>query len=221
MAEGDIRTDDKVWYENFVENYLPGEKERIGPGSAPKPEALIHISLGTSDNYEKMVDFYVKFFNCTVTNYRDKRAQGKDGGRACFISFDAFDHRFAILERKGSEPAKGRAGIAHAALILPAGEATKGWAELARATEWLLEQKVERLDAEIEAIRKIYKRVKIEEYDGMFYIFDVETDEFLGQGRTAEEFVDRLKHNLVLQPVEGDPDVIARFRKTIPQTDLN
>ena len=31
MAEGDIRTDDKVWYENFVENYLPGEKERIGP----------------------------------------------------------------------------------------------------------------------------------------------------------------------------------------------
>ena len=84
-----------------------------------------------------------------------------------------------------------------------------------------LEQKVERLDAEIEAIRKIYKRVKIEEYDGMFYIFDVETDEFLGQGRTAEEFVDRLKHNLVLQPVEGDPDVIARFRKTIPQTDLN
>ena len=115
MAEGDIRTDDKVWYENFVENYLPGEKERIGPGSAPKPEALIHISLGTSDNYEKMVDFYVKFFNCTVTNYRDKRAQGKDGGRACFISFDAFDHRFAILERKGSQRATGRAGIAHAA----------------------------------------------------------------------------------------------------------
>jgi hypothetical protein len=90
---------------------------------------------------------------------------------------------------------------------------------LVNATNQHLEQKVERLDAEIEAIKKIYKRVKIEEYDGMFYVFDVETDEFLGQGRTAEEFADRLKHNLVLQPVEGDPDVIARFRKTIPQTD--
>lgn len=82
-----------------------------------------------------------------------------------------------------------------------------------------LEKKIEQLDAEITAIKKIYKRVKIEEYDGMFYIFDVETDEFLGQGRTAEEFAERLKNNLVLQPVEGDPDVIARFRKTIPQTE--
>jgi len=118
MAEGDkgdIRTDDKVWYENFVENYLPKERDRIGPGTVPKPQALIHVSIGTDENFEKMVDFYVKFFNCTVTNYRDKRAQGSDGGRACFISFDEFDHRFALLERRGSTRAKGRAGIAHAA----------------------------------------------------------------------------------------------------------
>jgi len=38
------------------------------------------------------------------------------------------------------------AGIAHAALALPPGEATKGWAQLARCTEWLLEAKVERRD---------------------------------------------------------------------------
>jgi 3-dehydroquinate synthase len=37
-------------------------------------------------------------------------------------------------------------GIAVTALALPAGEATKGWDQLARATEWLLEQKVERRD---------------------------------------------------------------------------
>ena len=37
-------------------------------------------------------------------------------------------------------------GIDAAALRLPAGEATKCWAELARVTEWLLEQKVERRD---------------------------------------------------------------------------
>jgi 3-dehydroquinate synthase len=37
-------------------------------------------------------------------------------------------------------------GIAVTALALPPGEATKGWEQLARATEWLLEAKVERKD---------------------------------------------------------------------------
>jgi 3-dehydroquinate synthase len=37
-------------------------------------------------------------------------------------------------------------GIDPVALALPSGEATKGWAEFARATEWLLEQKIERRD---------------------------------------------------------------------------
>jgi len=38
------------------------------------------------------------------------------------------------------------AGIAQTALALPAGESTKGWGQLARCTEWLLDQKVERRD---------------------------------------------------------------------------
>ena len=38
------------------------------------------------------------------------------------------------------------AGIAHTALSLPAGESTKSWGQLARCTEWLLDQKVERRD---------------------------------------------------------------------------
>ena len=36
------------------------------------------------------------------------------------------------------------AGIAHDALVLPAGETTKRWPELIRTVEWLLDQKVER-----------------------------------------------------------------------------
>lgn len=39
-----------------------------------------------------------------------------------------------------------RAGIAHSALLLPPGEATKGWPQFERTVEWLLEQKVERRD---------------------------------------------------------------------------
>lgn len=38
------------------------------------------------------------------------------------------------------------AGLAHDALVLPPGEATKSWAELERAVEWLLARKVERRD---------------------------------------------------------------------------
>ena len=56
MAEGDITTDDDVWFANFQDMYLPAEGERIGEGEAPKPAALIHISIGTDKNYEKMVD---------------------------------------------------------------------------------------------------------------------------------------------------------------------
>jgi len=37
-------------------------------------------------------------------------------------------------------------GIAMTALALPVGEATKGWPQLGRAVDWLLEQKVERRD---------------------------------------------------------------------------
>ena len=37
-------------------------------------------------------------------------------------------------------------GIAASALALPAGEATKGWAQFSRAVEWLLEERVERRD---------------------------------------------------------------------------
>lgn len=40
----------------------------------------------------------------------------------------------------------GAAGIVMTALSLPPGEATKGWAQLERTVEWLLEQKVERGD---------------------------------------------------------------------------
>lgn len=113
MADGDIRTDDKVWLANFEENYLPKPDERIGPGEAPSPTALIHTSLGTDKNFEKMVDFYMRFFNCHVVNYRDKRGAG--GARAAFISYDNRDHRFAILERTGCSFATGRGGVAHMA----------------------------------------------------------------------------------------------------------
>lgn len=88
---------------------------------------------------------------------------------------------------------------------------------LSNATQGYLQDKIEALDAEIAEIKKVYKQVKIEEYSGCFYIFDHETDQFLGQGRTAEEFAERLSRDLTIKIVAGDPDVVKRFRATVPQ----
>ena len=83
-----------------------------------------------------------------------------------------------------------------------------------------IENKIEELNAEIEDIKKIYKRVKIEEHYDTFYLFDADTDTFIGQGRTMQEIADRVRGEVVLNVMEGDPDVIQRFRQTFPQTDL-
>jgi 3-dehydroquinate synthase len=56
------------------------------------------------------------------------------------------DETVASFHLAALQASLGRAGIAHATLQLKPGEGTKDWANLARATEWLLEQKVERRD---------------------------------------------------------------------------
>jgi hypothetical protein len=83
-----------------------------------------------------------------------------------------------------------------------------------------METRIEQLNAEIEEIQKIYKRVKIEQHHDIFYLFDADTDTFIGQGRTMQEITDRIRGEVVLNVMEGDPDVIKRFRDTFPQTDL-
>lgn len=50
------------------------------------------------------------------------------------------------LHLEALQQALSSAGLSSEALILPAGEATKSWAQLATSVEWLLDQKVERGD---------------------------------------------------------------------------
>ena len=56
------------------------------------------------------------------------------------------DETVAALHLDRLRAAFAAEGIAVQALVLPAGEATKGWAQLARCVEWLLETRVERRD---------------------------------------------------------------------------
>jgi hypothetical protein len=83
-----------------------------------------------------------------------------------------------------------------------------------------VENRIEQINAEIEEIKQVYKRVKIEEYHDTFYLFDADTDTFIGQGRTMKEIADKIRGEVVLNVMEGDPDVIQRFKQTFPQTDL-
>ncbi len=59
------------------------------------------------------------------------------------------DETVAGLHLPRLETALDGAGVAHQALVLPPGEATKGWAQLTRTVEWLLEARVERRDVVI------------------------------------------------------------------------
>jgi hypothetical protein len=97
-----------------------------------------------------------------------------------------------------------------------------GWILLRVAMNWAgnyAQNKLERLDREIAEIKQVYKLVKVEEYQGIFYLFDTENDQFLGQGRTAQEFAEHIRKDLVIQIVEGDADVVARFCASIPKLD--
>ncbi len=59
------------------------------------------------------------------------------------------DERVADLHLSALETGLCAAGIKMSALVLPAGEATKNWAQLSRSVEWLLDEKVERNDVVI------------------------------------------------------------------------
>ena len=56
------------------------------------------------------------------------------------------DETVAALHLPALEASLDAAGIAHSALALPAGEATKSWSGLTQAVEWLLSEKIERSD---------------------------------------------------------------------------
>jgi len=56
------------------------------------------------------------------------------------------DETVAAVHLMGLAKSLEREGIAMTALALPPGESTKGWQQLERCVEWLLEQKIERRD---------------------------------------------------------------------------
>lgn len=77
-----------------------------------------------------------------------------------------------------------------------------------------LETRIAKIEAELKQISESVIEAKVEEYHGQFYLFDKETDVFVGQGYTAKEIADKLNKNLRIYVTEGEPEVIRRFKET-------
>ena len=66
-------------------------------------------------------------------------------------------------------------------------------------------------------------QARIEEHQGMFYVYDISDNQFIAQGTDANDLaqavVQRAGDNHTVTIAEGDKDVIERFRNTIAKTD--
>lgn len=84
----------------------------------------------------------------------------------------------------------------------------------------LQQQRLDQARQELDSVRKLYRRVKIDQLEDMFYIYDADTEEFIAQGRSAEEFAHKLDRVVMLHIVGGEINAIAGFKKIIPQDRL-
>jgi len=66
-------------------------------------------------------------------------------------------------------------------------------------------------------------QARLEEHQGMFYVYDISDNQFIAQGTDADALaqavVQRAGDDRAVNITEGDKDVIERFRKTIVKTD--
>lgn len=63
----------------------------------PSPAFIGHIHIFTDANYEKMIDFYVKFFAGEVIAKQREYPM-------TFIAYDEYDHRITIVKKEGWGP---------------------------------------------------------------------------------------------------------------------
>jgi catechol-2,3-dioxygenase len=82
------------------------------PGSVtamPSPAFIGHVHIFTDENYEKMVDFYVKFFAGEVIARQREYPM-------TFIAYDEYDHRITIVKKEDWGPKSDRfLGYSHLA----------------------------------------------------------------------------------------------------------
>lgn len=66
-------------------------------------------------------------------------------------------------------------------------------------------------------------KTRVEEIDGVFYIFDAENHEFMAQGSTMTEIQEHMKARLIKSDVvvaAGDPVAVENFRKIVTTSNI-
>ena len=82
---------------------------------------------------------------------------------------------------------------------------------------WFLRRLISRALAEDaqQSIALSVIRARVEQHDGMFYFYNNESNEFLVQGRSLSELIERLEvrqSGVTVQVVDGDKDTIANLK---------
>jgi hypothetical protein len=90
-------------------------------------------------------------------------------------------------------------------------------------TVWIAIRRIRhQLEAVLEKAHQDFSEVKItarvEEHAGVFYLYNADTSEFLGQGSTASELIDRLgKPNLNIVVNQGEHEALSKLREAVQQ----
>ena len=80
-----------------------------------------------------------------------------------------------------------------------------------------INKQIEDLETYVAEMKKIYKRVIIEQHGDWLYVYEHETDKFLCQGQTAQDFQDRIPNDMIFGIVGGDAEAVRRFKELFPK----
>lgn len=96
---------------------------------------------------------------------------------------------------------------------------------ITRLIVWMTLRQIEREGIEVEQLiqsmkQKVQERIvqaRLEEHQGMFYLYRVDNDEFIAQGRTHDEIqriTDQRLPDLPVYVTEAEDSVLERYRAT-------
>jgi catechol 2,3-dioxygenase-like lactoylglutathione lyase family enzyme len=84
------------------------KSELVAEAGAPAPVKFSHVSIRSSENYERMIDFYRTLLNMRIVYEIKGRI------RFCMLSFDDENHRVGIAKIPNLQAAEpGRTGLEH------------------------------------------------------------------------------------------------------------
>ena len=96
---------------------------------------------------------------------------------------------------------------------------------LSRAIEKILKPTdLEKMAAKIDEQRSSKISARVEEVNGVFYVYNADDDSFLVQGSTLNELVEHIDKRIpdaTIVITEGEPDTVARFKSILKSKSLN